>query len=231
MIRLHILVEGQTEETFVNNVLRPALAERMVFTYAHRITTGRKHGRNFRGGLLSWQHVARDLELWMKEDHGQDSWFTTMFDYYALPNNFPDYAALPPGDAAERIAQLQTAMADDIGQRLFGFRTAGQFIPYIQQHEFEALLFSDPSAFGAAYPGDSSGIRRIESIRKQFETPEDINDGPTTAPSKRIGAIWQDYKTPVAGLLIAQQIGLPTMRRECPAFDRWVSTLEALPPH
>ena len=209
-------------------MLGPALAEQNVFVDAHRITTGRKRGRTFRGGLLSWQHVARDLELWMKQDHGQDSWFTTLFDYYALPNDFPGYATLPPGDAAVRIARLQTAMTNDIAARFAGFPSAGQFIPYIQQHEFEALLFSDPSAFAAANPGEPSIVGRLTQILAQFANPEDIDNGPETAPSKRIAAIWPAYQKPVDGLLVAQRIGLSAMRRECPGFDRWVSRLEAL---
>lgn len=200
----------------------------MVFVNAHRITTGRKHGRVFRGGLVKWQHVARDLELWMKEDYRSDSWFTTLFDYYALPGDFPGHAALPLGDAAQRIALLQNAMADDIAARLTGFPSVAQFIPYIQQHEFEALLFSDPSAFAAANPGEPSIVGRLTQILAQFANPEDIDNGPETAPSKRIAAIWPAYQKPVDGLLVAQRIGLSAMRRECPGFDRWVSRLEAL---
>lgn len=230
LIRLHILVEGQTEETFVNTVLGPSLAERMVFADTHRITTGRKRGRRFRGGLVSWQHVARDLELWMKEDHGQDSWFTTLFDYYALPDDFPGYATLPTIGAANRIARLEAAMENDIAERLRGYPTAGQFIPYIQQHEFEALLFSDPSAFAIAMPGEPSIVGQLMQIRARFGNPEDIDNGPETAPSKRIAALWPAYQKPIDGLLVAQQIGLPVMRRECPGFHRWVTKLEALSP-
>lgn len=115
---------------------------------------------------------------------------------------------MPLGDAAQRIALLQNAMADDIAARLTGFPSVAQFIPYIQQHEFEALLFSDPSAFAAANPGEPSIVGRLTQILAQFANPEDIDNGPEIAPSKRIG--------------------LSAMRRECPGFDRWVSRLEAL---
>ena len=107
----------------------------------------------------------------MKQDHGQDSWFTTLFDYYALPNDFPGYATLPPGDAAVRIARLQTAMTNDIVARFAGFPSAGQFIPYIQQHEFEALLFSDPSAFRVTMPDNPAALERLTGIRSGFATP------------------------------------------------------------
>jgi hypothetical protein len=122
-------------------------------------------------------------------------------------------------------------MANDIAQRLAGFPSAGQFIPYIQQHEFEALLFSDPSAFDAAMPGERSIVGPLTQIRDQFASPEDIDNGPATAPSKRIAALWRAYQKPIDGLLIAQRIGLPAMRRECPGFHRCASALEALSPH
>ena len=227
-MRLAVIVEGQTEEAFVNEILAPELGANSVFVFAHRITTKRKHGRAWRGGLLTWNHVVTDLILWMKEDFGPDIRFTTMLDYYALPRDFPGYADPPGTDTARKIASLEDAMVGDLVTRLPEFRVAERFIPYIQRHEFEALLFSDPSAFDAAYPGDAQGMGKIESIRTQFGTPEDINDGSETAPSKRIGAIWRDYKKPVAGLLIARRIGLSTMRQSCPHFARWLSKLEAL---
>lgn len=52
-------------------------------------------------------------------------------------------------------------------------------------YEFEGLLFSDPQRF-------ASGIDQLQlatafsAIRKEFDTPEEINDSPMTAPSKRI---------------------------------------------
>ena len=66
------LVEGQTEEGFVNRILAPELGMYGVFADAHRITTGRRHGRAFRGGLVRYDHLANDLLLWMKQDQNQD---------------------------------------------------------------------------------------------------------------------------------------------------------------
>ncbi len=151
-----------------------------------------------------------------------------MFDYYALPNDFPGYADLTTGTAAGRIDRLQMAMTNEMAQRLPGFPSAGRFLPYIQQHEFEALLFSDPSAFEAAIPESAVAIASLMNIRSGFATPEDIDDGPRTAPSKRILSVLPSYEKATGGPLVAQRIGLPTVRRECPAFNRWVTRLEAL---
>ena len=61
MIRLHMVVEGQTEETFVRVTLAPMLGEHSVFADVHRVTTGRKGPRTYRGGFLKFEHLRRDL--------------------------------------------------------------------------------------------------------------------------------------------------------------------------
>lgn len=91
MIRLHAVVEGQTEETFVRDVLAPELGPLGVFADVHRITTGRRKSRTFRGGLVEYAHLRMDLDLWMRQDRHADSWFTSMIDFYALPDDFPDF--------------------------------------------------------------------------------------------------------------------------------------------
>jgi hypothetical protein len=229
LIRLHILAEGQTEEGFVNRILAPALAAYDVFADVHCITTGRHRGAVFRGGLLKYEHLARDLTLWMKQDQNEDSWFTTMFDLYALPSDFPGLGTLHPAlGALDRVAILEASLRDDILTRLFSLPVSKRFIPYIQLHEFEALLFADPEAFLEAFPHSTQAVRRLNAIRAKFPNPEDINDKPLTAPSKRILDILPDYQKPVAGLLIAQRIGLDAIRAACPHFDAWIARLLAL---
>ncbi len=229
LIRLHFIVEGQTEEAFVNEVLGPALATFGVFTDAQRITTGRRHGRVYRGGFVAYEHLARDLVRRMKEDAAANSWFTTMVDYYRLPSDFPGHAETPSHiPAAQRAVSLEAAFIGDVAGRLTGMEVVSRFIPYIQVHEFEALLFTDPAAFAEAFPDAPDVVGSLQSIRAQFDTPEHIDEGPATAPSKRIAAILPDYEKPISGLLIAQRIGVAAMRRECPLFDSWFTRLEAL---
>jgi hypothetical protein len=229
LIRLHILVEGQTEESFVNRILAPELGAHDIFADAHRITTGRRYGRLFRGGLLDYEHLARDLMLWMKQDQNEDSWFTTMIDLYRLPINFPGHAATPRGSAVlARVARLEAEFGRDMTARLGDRPLSRRLLPYIQLHEFEALLFSDPSAFLEAFPDNQTAVDRLTSIRAQFDNPEEIDETPGRAPSQRILDILPDYQKPVAGVLIAQRIGLPAMRRECPHFNEWLKRLLAL---
>jgi Domain of unknown function (DUF4276) len=226
LIRLHVLAEGQTEESFVNEVLAPELGAHDIFADAHRITTGRRHGRLFRGGLTDYEHLARDLILWMKQDQHQESWFTTMIDLYRLPINFPGRGSVPLTVAAhDRVARLEAELSKDMIARLSDLPVSRRLIPYIQLHEFEALLFSDPSAFLEAYPGNQMAVERLKAIRAQFHSPEEIDETPGGAPSKRILGVLPDYQKPVAGLLVAQRIGLAEIRRECRHFNDWLTRL------
>ncbi|OFW03056.1 MAG: hypothetical protein A3I61_05225 [Acidobacteria bacterium RIFCSPLOWO2_02_FULL_68_18] len=230
MIRLHIVVEGQTEETFVNEVLAPELGAHNTFTDAHRITTGRKHGRTHRGGWDSYQKLQRDLVLWMKQDQDADARFTTMVDLYALPGDFPGYAecgriAVP----IQRAECLERHLVDDIIREL-GNAVARCLVPYIQLHEFETFVFCEPAKLLVAFPAETGAVHRLDVIRQQFAGPEDIDDGKTSAPSKRILEVIPEYTKAVAGPLIVKQIGLPRLRNDCPHFDSWITRLIELDP-
>ena len=107
------------------------------------------------------------------------------------------------------------------------FRQA-RFIPYVMMHEFEGLLFSDCRRFGAGI-GREDLIPELQSIRDQFGTPEEINDSPITAPSKRILNLVPGYQKPLLGSLAALEIGLEAIRGQCPFFNRWLARLESLP--
>ena len=101
-----------------------------------------------------------------------------------------------------------------------------RFVPYVQLHEFEALLFSDPKSFSIAFPSIGTQLSGLEAIRRRFETPEHIDEREDLAPSKRILGLLPDYDKPVSGPLIAKQIGLAKLRQECHHFDTWLTRLE-----
>ena len=153
-----------------------------------------------------------------------------MIDLYGLPADFPGRESVPPAlPAAGRARQHEAALASDIAARLGPLPVGRRLIPYLPLHEFEALLFSDPPAFAAAFPDRPDAIKPLQAIRDGFSDPEAIDDGPTTAPSKRLLGILPGYEKSVAGILSAQRIGLATLRRECRHFDAWVTRLSALP--
>ena len=218
MVRLHMVVEGQTEETFVRDTLAPILGERSVFADVHRVTTGRKGLRTYRGGLLRYEHLRRDLTLWMKEDQRPDSWFTPMVDLYRLPPDVPGYdESRSISDPVRRVQFLEGALKSDLDHL--------RFVPYIQLHEFEALLFSDPGSFSIVFPDEADAIAKLVRIRETASNPEHIDDGAETAPSLRICNLFPQYTKTVHGPILARHIGLPRIRQECPHFNGWLEAI------
>jgi hypothetical protein len=216
LIRLHLVVEGQTEETFVRDILVPEFAPHGILADVHRITTS-KRGR---GGFLRYQHLRRDLTLWMKQDHHPDSWFSTMVDLYRLPGEFPGLEECRRfRDPIERACYLEKCLGSDLAHP--------RFVPYIQVHEFEALLFSDPACFAIAFPNSKNAIGKLAGIRQAFPTPEYIDDGERTSPAKRICAVLPGYVKPVSGPIIARKIGLAALCRECTHFSAWIEALKS----
>ena len=124
MIRLHFVVEGQTEETFVNQTLAPHLAHMSIVSDARCVATSRKDNVKHRGGVNNYEQVKNDIVRWMRGDRNSDARFTTMLDLYALPPSFPGYeSASRLQDPRQRVEALESALKEDIGD--------WRFIPYI----------------------------------------------------------------------------------------------------
>lgn len=215
MKRLLVLVEGQTEETFVNNVLAPHLASFQVWPAATCICTKRVQGRRaFRGGIGSYGKVKNDLQLLLNSaPHA----VTTLFDYYGLPSDFPGSSA--PGSATARVGQIEEAFGADIADP--------RFIPYLMLHEFEAMLFTEPRVIGSVLLDDTAGAV-LETIAARRTSPEEINDGNETHPSRQITNYLPGYQKPLHGPQIAARIGIDAIRGKCPHFSQWLARLEAL---
>lgn len=94
-----------------------------------------------------------------------------------------------------------------------------------QLHEFEALLFSDVDVLARILRCSPSDF-----ISEFYPNPEDINDHPCTAPSKRIARACPFYQKTLHGPLVALDIGLSRMLECCPHFASWVDKLCNLAP-
>jgi hypothetical protein len=217
MIRIKILVEGQTEETFVRNVLAPLYVRQQIFITPIIVLTSPGH----KGGVTSYGKVKHQLIRLCRQDRG--AVITTMLDLYGLPSDFPGKQndAYPiNGSGEQKAAFLEERMGADIGEE--------NLIPYFSVHEFEALLFVEPGKF-ADWIDDEGPVEQLSQIKAQAGgLPEQINDNPNTAPSKRILALVPHYKKPLHGPLIAEDIGLDAMRHACPHFNDWLQRLDQL---
>ncbi|MBR9856365.1 MAG: DUF4276 family protein [Gammaproteobacteria bacterium] len=212
MIRVNVFVEGQTEETFVRDLLLPYFANQGIYLNAILAQTSTGH----RGGIVSYGKVKHQVTRLCRQDKG--AFVTTLIDYYGLPTDFPGLDSQEP-DARLRISALEAAFAADINE--------SNFIPNFLLHEFEALLFCEPKKF-ADWLDDDAPVVRLEAIKASFDSPELINNSPQTAPSKRILALVPEYRKTLHGPLIAEDIGLDTIRAQCPHFNDWIERLQAL---
>ena len=215
MSRVLVFVEGQTEETFVRDLLVPYFSRLGIYLTPILAQTSPGH----KGGIVSYGKVKHQLTRLCRQDQG--AYVTTMMDYYGLPNDFPglDGRIL---DAHEQVVRLELALQQDID--------APNFIPNLMLHEFEALLFVAPERFAEWVDDAATVVPALQAARQGQTSPEDINDQPHTAPSKRILAAMPGYQKTFHGPLIACEIGLDALRQACPHFQRWLHWLDALPP-
>lgn len=227
MTRLLVHVEGETEESFVNEILATHLYG-VGYTKVSARLFGNARLRDRRGGVKPWHAVRRDVIHHLSEDRGCIA--TMMVDYYAMPQvegkAWPGRAQAVGLPHAQKAPLIESLLLDDISSELGTSFDSRRFVPFVLMHEFEALLFSDCVAFanGVGRPGLATAM---QAIRNQFSSPEEINDSPQTAPSKRVESLIAGYQKPLLGNLAALEIGLPKIRSECAHFANWLQRLEA----
>jgi hypothetical protein len=214
-IRLYVIAEGQTEQSFVRKILADHLGHYQISATARAVETS----KGYRGGLTSYLKAKNDIIRWLKEDQSTDVRFTTMFDLYGLPSNFPSYETAKHNDPYKRVEILESALLEDIND--------SRFIPYIQIHEFETLIFADPEKLANEYLGYQNKIEPLRKLSVE-KSPEMINDGVDTAPSKRIIRLIPEYSKAVGGVNVVSAIGIDKLRTRCPHFNEWLEKLEIL---
>ena len=211
MTRVCVVCEGPTEANFVQQCLAPYLAPAGVYAYGSIIQA--PSGRH-KGGRVTVERLARHMS---HEFHAFDR-VTTLVDFYGFKDR----------DGRSR-AETERAILDKTSALTTGFDP--RFVlPYVQPHEFEGLLFTDPAAFEWVQDGWNEDVHQaLSDVALAFQSPEHINDGPETAPSKRILKIFPDgtYSKTEHGPLIAESIGIERIRAKCPAFNEWVGKLQA----
>jgi hypothetical protein len=225
MARLYLFAEGPTEQTFADTVLKPHLADGGVYLHPPvLIAHAKKKGRVHRGGGRKYLPMRNDILRFLSQERGGDVFFTTMIDLYAIHAEFPGLAE------AERLRHLPEKRVEFLEQSFAKDIDDPRFVPYIQLHEYEAYLFSDPTCFRYFYDHHEKQIAALKAIADGYATPELIDDGEHSAPSKRIIAELADYEDAksAVGPQVAERIGLEVIRSKCPHFAAWLSRLERL---
>ena len=210
MTSLAIVVEGPTETEFVDHVLSPYLRERGIYPFPNSLE-----------GNVSVARLASRMAGWLRSP--DSDFVTSLVDFYGFIDKREHET---PTGLESRIA---VHIANEVRMSSPQGYQERQVLPYVQQYEFEALLFSEVDAFAAVLPRIPRGsVATLRGIRCQYTTPEDINDDPDTAPSKQIEKVIRGYNKRRDGYLVAEEIGVDKIRAECPRFNEWVTRLEAL---
>ncbi|MCR4962401.1 MAG: DUF4276 family protein [Firmicutes bacterium] len=215
MKNIYIYCEGATEETFINEVLYPYFFNMGIVVRPIICTTKRTNQKKFKGGVSDYNKIKSELTILCKSHHNE--LITTMFDYYAMPDNTPGIDNQET-DIVKRIEAIEDAINTDIGLRNCSF--------HFMLHEFEGILFSNPASFNLI--ADDNTVEKIQKIRDTFPTPEHINNAPDTAPSKRLAQLIPGYAKVRNGAVLSKDMGIDTIMRECPHFCDWIKKIAAI---
>lgn len=143
-----------------------------------------------------------------------------MIDPYALPEDYRQGAAAG-GNKLETVRNIESAMREKL--------PSPQWLPYIQLHEFEALIYADLDELVKQFPDEdlTIGLRDLRSEIGNL-SPEGIDESKEYAPSKRLLRHVPHYGKAAAGPAAAEAIGLEKLRKACPHFNEWITSLEGL---
>lgn len=208
MLRLVFIVEGDTEILLVNKVIMPyiyGLGYNVTYN-CQTITTNRKQHK--KGGVGSYGKFKNEIQKTLSQGNVL---VTTLVDFFKLPTDFPAFTS-----DSHQIDQIEKAISEDFDNNLY-------FLPYIQRHEVEALMYSSMDGFELVMEEDEQLVK-VQEIINNYPNPEDINNSPETAPSKRLQAIYHYDKTS-DGEMIFEMVGITPMLEKCPRFANWIKSI------
>lgn len=216
MIRaIYIICEGQTEEEFVNRTLRPYFNSHQIYDVRPILmSTSRGH----KGGDVKFDRLKFNIHKLLKRE--TDILVTTFIDFFRLKNDFPKFEeAQQKQNKFQKVGFLEKALADSIKNT--------RFVPYIQLHEFEGLLFASKEGFESLPDLKQANLDILIRAVKEKENPEELNDGELTAPSKRLEQYIQgfDKNKPFFGGIIAEVNTIDVVLDRCLRFKTWTEKL------
>lgn len=205
-----IICEGPTEEVFCRNLLSQYLQN------SCRIEI------RLLGGNCNWQRIKDMAEKALKQQ--KNALVTTFFDYYGVKTkkfpNWKETVGINKANVRERIEILENGMLEEIDSNL-----RYRFIPYVQLHEFEALLFNNIEVFDEMFEFEQYDRAELLNVFNEFPDPEMIDQGTETSPSHRLIKIIPAYRKVIQGNAIAEKIGIEQIRQKNKHFNDWIEQL------
>ena len=223
MKALIFLVEGETEQEFVNRILAPYLVTKGLNTEIRPIMIEKSGGGH---GYSNIEHLKNTIRPVL--NRADEPIVTTLIDHYGINSErkLPGYTAITTANTEKRIQYMEEILQSEI-QKIKAYRF---FIPYIQRHEFETLLFANPEV---GFDLEKDKIKEeVIKLCGEFESIEDINCTPEGAPSKRLERIYEvqkkKYNKVADAVDIIELTGIATVLEKCPRFKNWVEKLISL---
>lgn len=213
-----VICEGQAEKEFCDSVLYSHFLNLNVLLIPTVISVSN-------GGIVKWEILKKEVNEYLR-NYNRNTYVTTFIDFYGLTGKaYPEHLQVENVNERRRIVlSMETAMKNEI---IDAYRY--RFIPYIQLHEFEALIFTDIEVLKQWYlPKEIIDFEYLEeSVRVQPDT-ELINDSRETAPSKRLKRAIPRYNKVIYGNIILLEIGLIRLRGANRNFNEWITKLESI---
>ena len=216
MKRLVIIVEGETEESFVNNILCPYFCSKGLYNTIQCFKTKHSHG-----GISKYSYIKKDI---LNTIYEKDV-VSMMIDFYRLPLDFPGFSDLKATQThKEQASLLETEIKKDLEDTQK--HQFDNFIPYIQLHEFEALVFASIKGIDILFERKEMDYKGLMNVIEEHPNPEEINNHPATAPSMRLKKLIPGYNKVLHGIEIIKTMGMPELLEKCPRFKTWVESME-----
>lgn len=217
MKRLVIIVEGETEESFVNNILCPYFCSKGLYNTIQCFKTKHSHG-----GISKYSYIKKDI---LNTIYEKDVVVSMMIDFYRLPLDFPGFSDLKATQThKEQASLLETEIKKDLEDTQK--HQFDNFIPYIQLHEFEALVFASIKGIDILFEREEMDYKGLMNVIEEHPNPEEINNHPATALSMRLKKLIPGYNKVLHGIEIIKTMGMPELLEKCPRFKTWVESME-----
>lgn len=216
--RIHVLLEGPTEEAFIHAGLYEELRDRGLnpsWTIVQTGTTAR--GGPARGGVGSWPKFEGEVRKLLAE-RPRYAVVTMLCDFYAFPHRqIPGITPCTSADPYAKVAHVEKAMEQAIGD--------SRFISHLVLHEAEALVFAAAEQLSRCISRPQLAVELAKQLAEAGGNPELVNDGPETAPSKRLLKAFPGYDKQRHGPQAIKELGWAELRRQCRHLDEWIKRL------
>ena len=216
-MNLFILLEGQSEEVFCKQILKPYFETKNIFLKYSIFSTGKKYnGTKYRGGITDYSKFTKDINN-VLNDQSYDL-ITTFIDFYGFLKIAPFKDEIDESNCYARVAQTENRLRKDI-------KNNKRFLPYMNLHEYEIIYYIDETITKKILNNNFDG-KKYKKIIQNYKNIETINENPDDAPSKRLERICPSYDKIYHSTLISQELQLTSILDKCKHFKEWIDQIE-----